>query len=65
MKVFWLDGGLHLEPEDDEDRSRLLKLEIAIGSFNKVTVRVERGVASGHSSPALADMMGVGQPLGD
>ena len=52
MKVYWLDGGLRLEPETSEDEKRIAAIEAAIRALEGVTIQAPLG-ETGFSSPEL------------
>lgn len=52
MKVFWLDGGLKINPEGEKDVQRLTTLEAAVRAFDGMVItELEKG--DQHSSPEL------------
>jgi hypothetical protein len=52
MKVFWLDGGLKLDPECEQDRRRLSALEPAIRSLSGLVI-AEPNEERHYTSPEL------------
>jgi hypothetical protein len=50
MRVFWWQGGLHFEPENDDERGQLLALTEML--------KVARVVSMGHEGPPVRDEKG-------
>ena len=53
MKVYWLNGGLRLEPETDKDLKRVSAIEAAVRVLEGVEITTNQPKAS-FSSPELA-----------
>jgi hypothetical protein len=61
MKVFWWQGGLHIEPESDEDRhvlsvlAQCVKLSTLVGSHGTQVVSGASGSATSAAQKSISD----------